>query len=246
MEEIPMAKAPFDQNAVIEMFETATVKGSRELRQAVGQATLQALKGREMTLSNLKGVVKAMADAASLGVARNHQPGVDPQDLLDKAVSGMDDALIKAVEAHRTALSQLSAQGADLREKHLKKALGDLEKMEDTFFGALTKAAQGADTTLGGAWAQVLDKVKAGDLLQSGPLAATTAEQLVAQMQSSMRETRSASLRAAQALAEGYAAMVSGVLLGMSEALKQGASVAESPAAAPASPAAAKTRRKKA
>ena len=43
--------------------------------------------------------------------------------LLDKAVAGMDDALLKAVEAHRAALQQLTGQGADLREKHLKKAL---------------------------------------------------------------------------------------------------------------------------
>jgi hypothetical protein len=38
-------------------------------------------------------------------------------------------------------------------------------------------------------------------------------------MQASMRSTRAASMKAAQALAESYAAMASGVLLGMSEAL---------------------------
>ena len=37
-----------------------------------------------------------------------------------------------------------------------------------------------------------------------------------------MRGTRAASMKAAQALAESYTAMVSGVLIGMSEALQSG------------------------
>jgi hypothetical protein len=41
-------------------------------------------------------------------------------------------------------------------------------------------------------------------------------------MQTAMRDSRSAGLRAAQTLAEGYATLVSGVLIGMSDALSQG------------------------
>ena len=42
-------------------------------------------------------------------------------------------------------------------------------------------------------------------------------------MQSAMRSSRAASMRAAQAMAESYTAMVSGVLIGMSDALQAGA-----------------------
>ena len=45
-----------------------------------------------------------------------------------------------------------------------------------------------------------------------------------------MRSSRAASMRAAQALAESYTAMVSGVLLGMSDALQAG-SAPKKPAA---------------
>jgi hypothetical protein len=41
-------------------------------------------------------------------------------------------------------------------------------------------------------------------------------------MQAQLRGARAASVKAAQALVEGYAAMASGVLLGMSEALQAG------------------------
>lgn len=228
-----MAKPPFDQQALIDMFETTTAKGGAQLRSAVSQATLQALKGREMTMGNVKSALKAVAEAASAGAAKN--ANVDAEALLDKAVTGMDDALLKAVEAHRTALSTLAAQGADLREKHLKKAVSDLEKMEDTVFGVLKKTAATADQSMGAAWTSVLEKAQAGGL-KAGPFASTTAEQVVTQMESTLKEGRAASMRAAQALADGYAALVSGVLMGMSEALK-------SPAAAEAAPKAAAKRK---
>jgi hypothetical protein len=149
-------------------------------------------------------------------------PGLDPESLLDNAVAGMDDALLKAVDANRVALQQLVSQGADLREKHLKKALDDLDKFEDTLFATLKKTAEGAGAPMAGAWGQVIEKMQAGGTL-SGAKASNTAEQMAEmteQMQTAMRSTRAASLRAAQAMAESYTAMVSGVLMGMSEALQ--------------------------
>lgn len=56
----------------------------------------------------------------------------------------------------------------------------------------------------------------------SGSQASATAEKLMEDMQSAVRSSRAAGLKAAQAMAESYAAMVGGVLLGMSEALQQG------------------------
>jgi len=43
----------------------------------------------------------------------------------------------------------------------------------------------------------------------------------MSQAQSAMRETRASSMRAAQAMMDSYAALVSGVLIGMSEGLQQ-------------------------
>jgi hypothetical protein len=216
-----MAKTMMDPEALISMFETATAKQSTQLRKAVSDATLQALQGRELTLKNIRGALKSVSEAASQGAGKNVAAGVDVESLLDNAVAGMDDAMLKAVEANRAALQQFVAQGADLREKHLKKAIGDLEKMEDTMMAALKKTADGAGAPLAGAWNQVLEKMQAGGTL-TGAQAAGTVEQLTAQMQTAMRDTRAASLRAMQAMAESYTAMVSGVLLGMSDALQQG------------------------
>ena len=216
-----MTKQMFDADALIAMFESATTKQGEQLRQATTQATMAALQGRELSLKNIRAALKQVADAASTGVAKNLGASVDPEALLDKAVAGMDEALLKAVEANRVALSTLASQGADLREKHLSKALSDLEKMEDTMFAALKKSAAGAGAPMASAWGPILEKMQAGGTL-SGAQAATTAEQMTEQMQTTVRSTRAASMRAAQALAESYTAMVSGVLMGMSEALQSG------------------------
>jgi len=211
----------FDAEALIAQFQNATAKQGEQLRAATGQALLSSLQGRELTLKNMRTALKQVADAASTGLAKNVTAGVDPEALLDKAVAGLDDAMLKAVEANRMALTTLNAQGADLREKHLAKAIDDLEKMEDTMFAAMKKAAEGAAAPMAGAWGQVLEKMQAGGTL-SGAQAATTAEQMAEQMQAAVRTSRAASLKAAQALAESYTAMVSGVLLGMSDALQSG------------------------
>jgi hypothetical protein len=223
-----MTKPPFDADALITMFENATAQQSAQVRQAVQQATLSALQGREMSLKNIRSVLKSVTDAAGAGLAKN-PVGADVAPLLDQAVAGMDDALLKAVDANRVALQQLVAQGADLREKHLKKALDDLDRIEDTLIATVKKAAAGAGTPIAGPWNEVLEKMQAGGTM-SGTQAAKTVEQMAEQAQIAARETRRAGMRAAQVLAESYAAMVSGVLIGMSDALRQG-SAASPPAA---------------
>ena len=214
-----MSKPLFDADSLISMFEGATAKQGEQLRKATTEATLAALNGRELTLKNIRTALKQVADAASTGLAKNVVTGVDPEAMLDKAVSGIDEALLKAVDANRVALATLTAQGADLREKHLAKALDDLDKMEEAMFSALKKSAGNAAAPLAGAWGQVLEKMQAGGTL-SGAKASATVEQMATQMQEAMRTSRAASMRAAQVLAESYTAMVSGVLIGMSDALQ--------------------------
>jgi hypothetical protein len=210
-------KPAFDAQSLIAQFETASAEGSAKLRQAVTNATLQALQGRELSLKNIRSVLGTVTQAANTGLAKNAAPDADT--LIDQVVAGMDDALLKAVDAHRVALQQLAAQGADLREKHLKKALSDLEKMEDTLLGVVQKGAGAAGEPFAGAWAQVLEKMNAGGTL-SGAQATTTVEQMMQQMQTAMRDSRAAGLHAASALAESYTAMVSGVLIGMADAMR--------------------------
>jgi hypothetical protein len=227
-----MPKSGIDQDALIEMFASASAKQTSQLREAVSQATLKALQGREMSLKNIKAVIKSVTEAASNGALQNVTPKVDVESMLNGALAGMDDALLKTVEANRVALERLQEQGVDLQEKQLKKALDDLQKLEDTMFDTVRKAAGGAGMDkLAGPWGEVLSKMQQGGSL-TGAQASATFEQMTNQMQTAMRDSRAAGLKAAQTLAQSYAALVSGVLMGMSDALRQGGE-AEAPASKP-------------
>lgn len=224
-----MIKPGIDHQAMIEKFAQASAIGSEQLRQAVHDATLRALQGRELSLKGIRTVIgqvtQAVTQAATAGTAQGGATS-QAETLLDSAVAGMDDALLKAVEANRVALQRLVDQGVSLRESHLKKALSDLEKMEDTMMAAVTKAAGAAGNPLAAPWAQVLEKFNLSGT-KTGAQAAGTAEQLLGQVHDAMRETRAASLKAAQTLADSYTALVSGVLIGLSDAISQGGTAAK-------------------
>jgi hypothetical protein len=230
-----MIKSGIDQEALVRQFSEASAKQGEALRKAVADATLKALQGRELTLANIRKVLKTVTEAASAGAAQNPLPAVDVEDLLAKAFDGMDGALLQAVEANRKALSQFVGQGVGVQDKQMKSALANLEKFEDMFFDTVTKAAKGAGQPLQGPWDHVLGAMKDKGTL-SGAQASLTVEELVGQAQTALRDGRAIGLKATQALMDSYAALVSGVLIGMSEGLQQGTGKA--------APAEAKARRK--
>lgn len=217
-----MIKSGIDTDALVTMFSEASAKQGEALRKAVSDATLKALQGRELTLANIRGVLKTVTQATSAGAAQNPAAAIDVEAMLGKAFAGMDAALLQAVEANRKALEQFVSQGVGVQQTQMKSALANLEKMEDTFFATVTKAAQSAGAPLQGPWAHVLESMKLQGTA-TGAQATMTVEQVMAQAQTAMRAGRASSMNAAQAMMNSYAALVSGVLIGMSEGLTKGA-----------------------
>ena len=141
--------------------------------------------------------------------------------MLGKALGGIDAALLQAVEANRKALEQFVSGGVSLNEKPLKEALANIEKMEDAFFGAVTKASQSAGP-LQGPGRSALEAMKIEGQRDRRAGDADRRVGWSAQAQTALRHGRATSMRAAQVMLDGYAAMVSGVLIGMSEGLQAG------------------------
>jgi hypothetical protein len=223
------------QEALIDMFAQASAKQSEALRQAVSQATLKALQGRELTLANIRSVLKTMTQAASAGIQKS-VPGASPPDvetMLGAAFEGMDAALLQAVEANRRALKQFVEQGFGLQQERLQSAMADLEKFEDTLFATVGKAAQSAGEPLQGPWSHLLESMKVKGT-GTGAQASAAVEQLMSQAQTALRSQRAMSLRAGQAMLDSYAALASGVLIGMAEGLQQGGKAKAAEASRPA------------
>ena len=220
-----MMKAGIDQDAIINMFSQATARQGEALRKAVSEATLKALQGRELTLENIRKVLKTVTQASTAGAALNPAGPVDVEAMLGKAFAGMDAALLQAVQANQKALEQFVGQGVGLQDKQMKSALANIEKMEDVFFSTVGKAVQGASGPMQGPWEQVLKGMKLSGT-DTGAQATQSVEQLMQQAQTALRDGRASGVRAAQAMMDSYAALVSGVLIGMSEGLSQGSTEA--------------------
>jgi hypothetical protein len=159
-------------------------------------------------MKNIKAVVKTITEAASAGAAKNIAPPMDVEALLGKALAGMDAALLQAVEANRKALAQFVA-----------------------FYTTVSKAAESAGEQVQGPWTQVLDAMKIKGSATGGGASAAV-QKLMADTQTAVRASRASSMKAAQALVDSYTALVSGVLIGMSQGLQGQASSAATPAAA--------------
>lgn len=215
-----------DQKALIQQFAEASTKQGAALRKSVNEATLGALKARELSLTNIKQVLKAVSEATAKGAAASPLPLPDVEALLGQALAGVDGALVQAVEANRRALQQLVTQGVAVQESHVKKAMGEIDKLEDSFFAAVDKAMAGVDAPLQGAFGQVMSGFKT-DGTQTGARAKDTLAQLSASARDALRDQRAVAVAATQAWLDGYSALVSGVLLGMSEALTPGAAAAK-------------------
>jgi hypothetical protein len=218
-------KNGIDQVALINKFSEASAKQGEAIRKAVHEATLKALQGRELTLANIRQVLGTVTKAASTGAAGSALAAPDVEALLGKAFAGMDSALEQAVQANRRALQQLVDQGLSLPETQLKKAIADIEKMEDALLATVRKAAAsidaGAGAQLQGPWAGVL-KVMQGKGTETGARATATVEHFMEDAQKSLRDGRAMGLRASRALLDSYSTLISGVLIGMFEALQQG------------------------
>ena len=165
----------------------------------------------------MRKVVKSVASATSVGAAKNPASAVDVEAMLGKSLAGMDAALLQAVEANRKALAQFVGSGVALSEKPLKEALANVEQMEDTFFSAIGKAGKLAGP-LQDSWEHALSSLQLKGS-ETGMQAEQTVEALMAQAQTALRDSRATGMRAAKAMLDSYSAMVSGVLLGMSEGL---------------------------
>lgn len=213
-----MVKAGIDQDAISALFSQATARQGTMLRNAVTAATLKALQGRELTLENIRRVLKAAALATSAGAALSKARPATIELLLMRSVEGMDAALVKAVDANRTALRQFMDLGVGLQSEQMQTALGNLEKIDTVFISVLGKMAQIAAAQLVSPWQRVFDALQRRGT-GSGAQASQVVAQLAEQSRVALRNGRAANVRAAQAMMKSYASLVSGVLLGMSEGI---------------------------
>ena len=194
------------------------VQGGEQVRAVVRDLTLKALETRELSLDQVGGVVRSVTEGVNIGAMGQ---GTDVARTLKQAFSGIDDAVLKAVEANRIALEKMTEGGAQFEDSSIKKALSELERMEDGMMNGIAQAAGGASAQIRQQWEMMLEQLPHGGTM-TGAGATQTLAMFAQQMQSAARAQRELGFKAAHAMTQSYATFVTGVLAGLSEAIKQG------------------------
>ncbi|MGI9045490.1 MAG: DUF6781 family protein [Burkholderiales bacterium] len=211
-----MAKT-VDTDDVLKNLASEAVKQGENVRTTVRDLTLKALQARELSLGQIKQVLKSVTAGVNLGAA---DAKIDVEKTLTAALAGMDDALLKAARASQVALQQLSRSGEDFEQSQMKTALNELQRLEDEFLKTVQEASEGAETQVKSQWAAVLRNTRTGGT-ETGAQVAATIQQYTTQAQAAMRAQREAGLKTAHLLTQNFATLASGVLIGMTEAMQQ-------------------------
>jgi hypothetical protein len=143
-----MLKLPIDQDQILKQLATESIRKGEDIRNTVRDLTLKSLHGRQMTLAQIRDTLRTVTEGVNLGVSNSP---LDPEKLISDAFAGMDDALLKAVEANRIALAKLTGDGQSFEQSQMKKALDELERYEDTLLRSVKQASTSATDRVRGA-----------------------------------------------------------------------------------------------
>jgi len=211
-----MVTKVMDVDAMLSKMASEAMKAGGDVRSQVRDLTVKALQTRELSLAQIRQVLRSVTEGISKGTAAAK---VDAEKPLHDALAGMDDALRKAVQASQIALQQLTDHQADFADSKMKKALSDLEKLEDEFLKTVKDAAGSANRQIRESWTAVLaDKMPGATA--TGAQVEALLEQFSEPARKAMRQQREAGLKVAHMLTQNFATLASGVLMGLSEGLQ--------------------------
>ena len=211
-----MNKSLIDVDEVLKTLAAQAMKQGDDVRARVRDLTLRGLQARELSLKGVRQVIHSVTAGVNQGAVKSK---FDVESALTEALAGMDDALLKAVEASQVALRQLSSEGADFENSKLKKSLSEIERLEDEFLKTVRQTSEAASGKLQAQWAGVLSNMGITGS-SSGAQVSAFMTDLSQKMQAQMRANRVSTARAAFMLSQNFATLASGILIGLSEAMK--------------------------
>jgi len=205
--------------------ETSEVKAASQSAVERGEATredirdivLTALSQRHLDSKKIRQVVRAVIEGASIGSASK---GTQAKDALLDAMTGVDEALAKSTEASKLAVEEAASHLKDFGKQDLKRALDDLQALEDMFLDTVSDVSKGADELIRGALSDMVEHARNSGTAV-GKTAAQTTEVLNQQLATTLRETASASAHAAMDVAGHIAQAAAGALEGIAQTLQQ-------------------------
>jgi hypothetical protein len=210
-----MSKPDMSNEQIREAASTSMASGEN-IRERVRELTLQALQSRRLDFSAMREVMTSLTQGISLGAERR---GQDVRQALSEAFAGMDQAMSKAAQASSLALKELAARGRDFSDNELKQGLDRMRQMEGDFLDSVRQVSRSASGSVKSEWQDLIAHAQRAGT-DTGRVISQTTRDFSARMTATMSEGAVAGVEAARQFGERFAALTSGVLAGMSEALR--------------------------
>lgn len=193
-----------------------SVTSGHDIRERVRDLTLQALQSRRLDFASIRDVMKSMTEGINVGA---QQRGNDVRTALADAFTGMDQAMSKAAQAASLALKELGQRGRELSDTELKQGLERMRQMEGDFLDSVRQVSQATSGAVKSEWQELITHAQRAGT-DTGRVIAETSREFSARMTSAMSEGALAGMEAARQFGERFAALASGMLSGMAEAIR--------------------------
>jgi hypothetical protein len=196
---------------------SASMQDDGDIRTRVHDLTLRALRERRLDAAEVRAVVRSVAEGVSLGA---EQRSGEVKEALTAAISGLDAAVLKAAQATHLALQEMISQGKDFSAQDLQPALDDLKITEQAFLDTLSQVAEATGGRIKQELTAAVDHARHSGTDTGAGVKASLGE-LSNRISATLQAGKSSGQEAAQTVTSRLAALASGILAGMADALHE-------------------------
>ena len=207
-----------EQSASIENVEQAarsSVEEGTDIRARVRDLTLHALRDRRFEPDAIRDVLRAVTEGIRRG-AEQRPHGV--RKALSDALTGLDDAMMKAAEAASLALREFTTQGKEFSDHELKQVRDNVKKMEEDFLDTARHAADRGSVIVRKEMLDLLSHLGRSGT-DAGAQVVSTFNEFASRMTTISVESAKLGLEAARDFSSRFALAASGFLAGIADTL---------------------------
>jgi hypothetical protein len=196
-----------------------TVREGTDIRAKVHELTLLALNSQRFDRHGMREVIRAVTEGAATGAEKS---SADMRLAMSEALRGMDQALRTSAEAGHMALKTLAATGRTFSDTEFKTALANLRKLEDDLLNTVGQVADAASAQVQPELREALRAARKGGT-ETGKQVALTMGDFAQKFSAASADAAVAGLEAAGQFGARVAAVASGILGGLADALRASA-----------------------
>jgi hypothetical protein len=193
-----------------------TVREGTDIRAKMQELTLLALQRQRFDRHGMREVIRAVTEGAAFGAEKSRG---DMRRAMSEALSGLDQALRTSAEAGQTALKQLAATGKGFSDSEFKQALANLRKLEDDFLSTVEQVADAANERVQPGLRDALRTARRTGT-QTGKQVALAMGDFAQKFSAASMDAALVGLETAGEFGARFAAVASGILGGLAEALR--------------------------